>query len=145
MQFAELDGAVREKIIEALTDHIVVVADILKKDRCLMPMLMVSGTKQLMSLQAQDGSVDVDRAYARVVELLKTENFGYALFSYSTRIGLASGRETDALKTHIFTSDGMEVSFYTPYTVKGIFKKSVSFEKNIFDQIKEGIFESRDA
>lgn len=139
MKFAELDAIVQEQIVELLNNHITASADILKQDRCLIPMLMIPDSNQLISLRPKDGNTDVDKAYAFVIEKLKKENFSYALFSYSTRIGLSSGKETDALKTYIFTSNGIEVSFYTPYTVKGIFKKSISVEKTIFSELKENI------
>ena len=141
MKFSELDTAVQESIIDLLNNHIASTADILKQDRCLIPMLMIPDSNQLVSLQSRDGSVDVDRAYAAVVEKLKDETFTYALFSYSTRIGLAAGGKTDALKTYIFTQNGIEVSFYTPFTVKGLFKKSINVEKSILAEIKENIFD----
>ena len=141
MKFSELDTAVQESIIDLLNNHIASTADILKQDRCLIPMLMIPDSNQLVSLQSRDGSVDVDRAYAAVVEKLKDETFTYALFSYSTRIGLTAGGETDALKTCIFTQDGIEVSFYTPFIVKGLFKKSINVEKSILAEIKENIFD----
>lgn len=140
MTFAELDNAIQEKIVELLNNHITTAANILKQDRCLMPMLMIPDSNQLISLQLKDGSADVDKAYVAAVELLKNESFTYALFSYSTRIGLAAGGETDALKTHIFTQNGIEVSFYTPFALKGLFKKTINFEKTIFAEIKENIF-----
>ena len=141
MKFAELDSITQEKISEMLNNHIVTASDILKKDRCLIPMLMIPDTKQLISLQSKDGSVDVDRAYAAVVEKLKNEIFSYALFSYSTRIGLAEYRETDALKTYIFMQNGTEISFYTPFAINGLFKKSVNIEKSVLAEIKENIFD----
>ena len=141
MKFSELDTAVQESIIDLLNNHIASSADILKQDRCLIPMLMIPDSNQLVSLQSRDGSVDVDRAYATVVGKLKNEVFTYALFSYSTRIGLATGGETDALKTYIFAQNGIEVSFYTPFTVKGLFKKSINVEKSILAEIKENIFD----
>ena len=141
MNFSELDTAVQESIIDLLNNHIASSADILKQDRCLIPMLMIPGSNQLVSLQSRDGSVDVDKAYATVVGKLKNEAFTYALFSYSTRIGLAAGGETDALKTYIFTQNGIEVSFYTPFKVKGLFKKSINIEKTILAEIKEHIFD----
>ena len=104
-------------------------------------MLMIPDSNQLVSLQSRDGSVDVDKAYATVVEKLKNEAFTYALFSYSTRIGLAAGGETDALKTYIFTQNGIEVSFYTPFAVKGLFKKTINVEKSILAEIKENVFD----
>ena len=141
MKFSELDTAVQESIIALLNNHIASTADILKQDRCLIPMLMIPDSNQLVSLQSRDGSVDVDKAYATVVGKLKDEAFTYALFSYSTRIGLAAGGETDALKTYIFTQNGIEVSFYTPFTVKGLFKKTINVEKSILAEIKEHIFD----
>ena len=140
MNFAELDNTTRTEIIELLNGHIAATADILIQDRCLIPMLMIPDSNQLVSLQSKDGSVDVDKAYAFVVEKLKAEDFTYALFSYSTRIGLATGKETDALKTYIFTKNGIEVSFFTPYTIKGLFKKSINFENTVFAELKENIF-----
>ena len=141
MKFLELDPAVQESIIDLLNNHIASSVGILKQDRCLIPMLMIPDSNQLVSLQSRDGSADVDRAYAAVVGRLKNEAFTYALFSYSTRIGLAAGGETDALKTYIFTQNGIEVSFYTPFTVKGLFKKSINVEKTILAEIKENIFD----
>ena len=141
MNFAELDTTTQDKIVDLLNNHIASTADILKQDRCLIPMLMISDTNQLVSLQSMDGSVDVDKAYAFVVEKLKAEDFTYALLSYSTRIGLAAGGETDALKTYIFTQNGIEVSFYTPFAVKGLFKKTINVEKSILAEIKENVFD----
>lgn len=140
MTFAELDTATQDKIVDLVNSHIAFTANILKQDRCLLPMLMISDTNQMVSLQSRDGSVDVDRAYASVVGMLKNEAFTYALFSYSTRIGLATGGETDALKTCIFTKEGLEISFYTPFSVKGLFKKVINVEKSILGDIKEHIF-----
>ena len=140
MTFVELDTIIQEKIVDLLNNHIASTANILKQDRCLIPMLMIPDKNQLVSLQSRDGSVDADKAYAAVIEKLKKEAFTYALFSYSTRIGLEMGGETDALKTYIFTQNGLEVSFYTPFTVKGLFKRVISVEKSILAEIKENIF-----
>ena len=141
MTFSDLDNVTQEKIIELLNNHIAASVDILQQDRCLIPMLMIPDSNQLVSLQSKDGSVDVDKAYAHVIEMLKKESFTYALFSYSTRIGLETGGESDALKTYIFTSNGIEVSFYTSYTMKGLFKKTINVETTIFAELKENIFE----
>jgi hypothetical protein len=141
MTFAELDNTTQNRILGLLNNHIAATADILKRDRSLIPMLMIPDSNQLVSLQPRDGSVDVDKAYSAVVAKLKSEDFTYALFSYSTRIGLAAGGETDALKTYIFAKNGIEVSFYTPFTVKGLFKKTIHIEKTIFAEIKENVFD----
>ena len=140
MKFTDLDNQVQEKIIELLNNHIAASASILKKDKHLIPMLMIPDSNQLISLQSRDGKDDVDKAYKIVIDKLKTEQFSYALFSYSTRIGLAAGGECDALKTYIFTSNGIETSFYTPYVVKGFVKKTINVEKTILIEIKENIF-----
>ena len=140
MKFAELDNTVQEKIIELLNDHIAATVGILKQDRFLLPMLRIPDSNQLVSLQSKDSSIDVDEAYTLVVEKLRKEAFTYALFSYSTRVGLLSGGESDALKTYIFTPSGVEVSFYTPYVRKGLFKKTIYVEKTILSEIKENVF-----
>ena len=102
---------------------------------------MIPDTKQLVSLQSIDGTIDVDGAYAAVINKLRNEDFTYALFSYSSKIGLVNGKVIDALKTYIFTKEGLEVSFYTPFEVKGIFKKVINVEKSMLAEIKENIFE----
>lgn len=139
MNFSELDKATQEEVSLLLNRHIDVSVDILKKFHFLSPILMIPDSNQIISLQPQNGFVDIDRAYAYVIEKLKSESFRYALFSYSTRIGLRSGSESDAVKTYIFTSGGTELTFYTIYGLKGIFKKVV-IEKTIPAEIKENVF-----
>lgn len=141
MKFSEIDSNVQDKIVDMLNNHIASTVNILKQDRYLIPMLMIPDTKQLVSLQSKDGTIDVDRAYAAVINKLRNEDFTYALFSYSSKIGLVNGKVWDALKTYIFTKDGLEVSFYTPFEVKGIFKKVINVEKSMLAEIKENIFE----
>lgn len=140
MEFSNLDVELQEQIITALNNHLEISTDIIKKDRYLLPMLLIPESKQLIGLQSKDGVQDVDKAYEKAVELLKSESFSCALFSYSTRIGLADGGETDTLKTCVFTADGLAVSFFTPYSIKGFIKKSIIFEKTIFSEIKENVF-----
>ena len=141
MKFSEIDSNVQDKIVDMLNNHIAATVNILKQDRHLIPMLMIPDTKQLVSLQSIDGTIDVDGAYAAVINKLRNEDFTYALFSYSSKIGLVNGKVIDALKTYIFTKDGLEVSFYTPFEVKGIFKKVINVEKSMLAEIKENIFE----
>lgn len=141
MKFSEIDSNVQDKIVDMLNNHIAVTVNILKQDRYLIPMLMIPDTKQLVSLQSKDGTIDVDGAYAAVINKLRNEDFTYALFSYSSKIGLVNGKVIDALKTYIFTKDGLEVSFYTPFEVKGLFKKVINVEKSMLAEIKENIFE----
>jgi len=141
MKFSEIDSNVQDKIVDMLNNHIASTVNILKQDRYLIPMLMIPDTKQLVSLQSKDGTIDVDRAYAAVINKLRNEDFTYALFSYSSKIGLVNGKVSDALKTYIFTKDGLEVSFYTPFEVKGIFKKVINVEKSMLAEIKENVFE----
>ena len=73
--------------------------------------------------------------------LVITVGITYALFSYSSKIGLVNGKVCDALKTYIFTKGGLEVSFYTPFEVKGVFNKVINVEKSMLAEIKENIFE----
>lgn len=138
MEFIELDSLIQYVIMDLLNSHIKATISILEKDRFLMPM-MVLDSNQLISLKSQDGSTDVDRAYAFVVKKLKNESFNHAVFSYSTKVCISKGSLTDVIKTYVFLSNGLEVSFYTPYTVKGIFKKKVSVGNTLLVEVKENI------
>ena len=141
MKFTDLDSSVQESILELLNNHIAASEKIIQQDQCLIPMLMIPESGQLIGLQPKDGNTDVDKAYAFTIEKLKKSDFSYALFSYSTRIGLSSGKESDAIKTCIFTSNGIEVSFFTPYTLKGLFKKTINIGKTMIFEVKDSIFD----
>ena len=138
MDFSELDSLIQYVIMDLLNSHIKTTISILEKDRYLMPM-MILDSNQLISLQSQDGSTDVDRAYVFVVEKLKNESFDHAVFSYSSKVCLSEGSITDVIKTYVFLSNGLEVSFYTPYTVKGFFKKKVSVGNTLLIEVKENV------
>lgn len=138
MDFSQLDSLIQYVIMDLLNSHIKTTISILKKDRYLMPM-MVLDSNQLISLQSQDGSTDVDRAYAFVLKKLKNESFNHAVFSYSTKVCISDGSLTDVIKTYVFLSNGLEVSFYTPYTVKGFFKKKVSVGNTLLIEVKENV------
>ena len=138
MDFSQLDSLIQYEIMDLLNSHIKTTVSILKKDRYLMPM-MVLDSNQLISLQSQDGTTDVDRAYAFVLKKLKNESFNHAVFSYSTKVCISDGSLTDVIKTYVFLSNGLEVSFYTPYTVKGFFKKKVSVGNTLLIEVKENV------
>ena len=138
MDFSQLDSLIQYEIMDLLNSHIKATVSILKKDRYLMPM-MVLDSNQLISLQSQDGGIDVDRAYAFVLKKLKNESFNHAVFSYSTKVCISDGSLTDVIKTYVFLSNGLEVSFYTPYTVKGFFKKKVSVGNTLLIEVKENV------
>lgn len=138
MDFSQLDSLIQYEIMDLLNSHIKATVSILKKDRYLMPM-MVLDSNQLISLQSQDGGIDVDRAYAFVLKKLKNESFDHAVFSYSTKVCISDGSLTDVIKTYVFLSNGLEVSFYTPYTVKGFFKKKVSVGNTLLIEVKENV------
>lgn len=104
-------------------------------------MLIIFDSRQLFSLQPKNDETDVDKAYAFVVDKLKKESFSYALFSYSTQIELENSKISNAIKTYIFTAQGIEISFYTPYSLKGLLRKSINVEKTIFGGIKEHVFD----
>ena len=138
MDFSELDSLIQYVIMDLLNSHIKATVSILKKDRYLIPM-MVLDSNQLISLQSQDGSIDVDRAYDFVLKKLKNESFNHAVFSYSTKVCISEGSITDVIKTYVFLSNGLEVSFYTPYTVKGFLKKKVSVGNTLLIEVKENV------
>lgn len=140
MKFTDLSSETRDKILELLQTHISKATNLIRTDRCFYPMMMIPDTNQVISLMPKGRYVDIDRAYATAVDKLRNEPFTYALFSYSTRVGSAEGIEKDALKTCIFTSDGIEADFVTPYTLKGFFKKTIELDSTQLFALKENFF-----
>lgn len=141
MVFSDIEVQVQEKILELLNNHIAASTDIIKVDHILLPMLILPDSNQLLSLQPESGEADVDRAYEFTINKLKNEPFSYALFSYSTKVCFANGKISDAIKTFVFTSHGIEVSFITPYSIKGILKKTVNIEKTFIGGVNDGAFD----
>ena len=94
MDFSQLDSLIQYVIMDLLNSHVKATVSILKKDRYLMPM-MILDSNQLISLQSQDGSTDVDSAYLFVLKKLKNESFNHAVFSYSSKVCLSDGSITD--------------------------------------------------
>lgn len=145
MNFQDIPNEITDKVLELLNNHLALSASNLSKDKCVLPMLMTQGNKpdsnNLMSLQPKNGQIDVDAALAVAIELLKKTDFEFALFSYSTQIGLSNGKLTNALKTFIFTENGLTIVFFTPYKISGFLKKKVDYEKSILGEIIDNIFE----
>ena len=140
MIFSDLDKKVQKEILELLHNHIAISSEILKKDRFLMPMMCLPEKNKLIGLQSRDGKIDIEKAYAHAIKTLKKENFSYALFSYSRPLSITTGPIKGVLKTHVFTGNGLDVSFNTYYVVKGMLK-NFSIEKSVFNEIKENIFD----
>lgn len=140
MKFTDFDPKTQQEIVDMLNNHLATILDILKDDGCLEPMLAIPDTKTLVGLQPADGACDIDVAHAHAVEILKKQQFSYGLFSYSTKIMVANGKTVDAVKTCIFTAKGEEVSFFSPFKVSGLFKKTVRIEKTILAGIAENVF-----
>ena len=58
-----------------------------------------------------------------------------------SEVSFDKSKISNAIKTYIFTAQGIEVSFYTPYSLKGLPRKSINVEKTIFGGIKEHVFD----
>lgn len=141
MQFSEIESGTREEMWKLLEEHLSASAQIIAKDKQLTPMLAVyADSPQLVGLQPADGVVDVDRAYERAVQKLQSMSYHYAIFSYSTRIGLNTGKETSAVKCVIFAKDGLSVEIYVPYNISGLLKRKVTYEKAIVSQVLPDVF-----
>ena len=144
MDFKDINIDAQNKIVDILNNHIAAVVGILKEDKFLEPMMRINANDSkdtLISLVSEDGSIDVDRALETSINRLKVTEFNYALFSYSTQIGLSPTKIMDALKTYIFIKDGLTVAFYTPYEFKGLFKKNINIERTLLAEVIENIFE----
>lgn len=145
MNFQDIPNETTDKVLELLNNHLALSASNLSKDKCVLPMIMTQGSEpnsnNLMCLQSRNGQTDVDVALSVAIEQLKKINFEFALFSYSTQIGLSNGKLTDALKTYIFVKSGLTIVFFTPYKISGFIKKKVDYDKSIIGEIIDNVFE----
>jgi len=144
MNFQDIPNEIADKILELLNYHLAASTSNLAKDKCVLPMLMTQGSKpnsnNIMSLQQKNGQINVDMALSVAVKNLQNIDFDFALFSYSTQIGLRDDKFTDALKTYIFVKSGLTVVFFTPYKISGFIKKKVDYQKSIISEIIDNIF-----
>lgn len=144
MKFNEIEQSVQDEIVDLLNKHLVASYNILKKDKVLEPLLVINendNSKKIVGLQAVDGKTDVDKAYDKAISLIKDKEFKYAIFSYSTQMGTSTGQVTNAIKTTIIANNGLTVTFFSPYLIKGLFKKEVHIGETILYEIIENVFE----
>ena len=137
-----IDKEIQNDILALLNNHINSCQDILRTDKYLEPMLIIyyeDKNPDLIGLQPESGSSDMDQALNVVLEQLRKTNFMYSIFSYSTQI-LLDNKKTTALKTYVFTNTGLTNIFFNPYEVKGLFKKSITIDKPILKNTIENIF-----
>lgn len=139
MQFEDLDQETQESILEMLKQRVEACAESLAEDGSCIPILFVPDANLLIGLMAEDGETDVDIAYELAIERLKQLTFSYASFSYSTQLVSEKGKVIDALKTYVFTANGIEVTFFTTYTRKGLFKKKLAFGETFLHELKENV------
>ena len=143
MIFNELDEIIQQEIVDLLNKHIVSSAEIIKKDKMLLPILMINGktleSNKLISLQSMDKTIDVDKAYEKALSIIKKESFNYALFSYSTRMGTSSGQVINAIKTTIITETGVSVTFISMYELKGLIRKNMNILETVLYDMRENV------
>jgi hypothetical protein len=146
MDFENIAPKMQETIMQLLDKHLSITIKILEKDKCVIPMFWAKGSKpdsnSIAVLQPKDGNTDVDAALKVALLRLKEIDFEYALFSYSTEIGMNGGCLINALKTFIFDKNGLAVVFFTPYKIRGLFNKKVYYEKSIIYEVIENVFKS---
>lgn len=131
MRFNDIEPALRDNVSELMCEHLSSITQMLAKDKYLMPMLAIykdaPESNQLVGLQPRESESDVDKAYDYVVQKLKSTDFKYAIFFYSTQICLEGGKQTTAVKSTVFTGNGPAIVFYTPYSVNGLLKRKVEY------------------
>ena len=145
MNFTDIDIERQDIIINELNNHLVVSHDLLKKDKCILPLLIIKGeTKEetkLISLQPQDVLIDVDRAFAAVIAQLRTTQFKISIFSYSTKMSFDGKQYIDAIKSVIIFKEGLTAVIFSPYVIKGLINKKVYIGESTMEQVIENIFE----
>lgn len=119
----------------------------LSKDKSvdLLPMAVMNKEENtVIGLVAEDGRIDVDRAYDKAIRILRNISFDMAWYSYSTKAVTADGRMSDALKTILIDKSGIAMIVFTPYKYIGFLKKNVEYKQNVLGGVIENIFDGND-
>lgn len=144
MKFTDINQERQDLIINELNNHLIASYNIIKKDKALLPLLIIKGEKEndnkLISLQPESGRIDVDKAFESALATLKSTEFNVAIFSYSTKMSFDGKSFINAIKTVIMFKDGFLISFFSPYEIKGFIKKEVYIGKSSLGEIEENIF-----
>lgn len=141
MEFGELPPQLMDAFMRILNDHLDVAGVNLENDKVLFPVLAFVNRDfsfgQVIPLQPpMTSQVNSEAALNAAVQILSTSYFEKALFSCSTKI--KSGDDVvEAIKTVIFDTNGIAVTFFTPYQYKGMFKKKVVYSQNICNGVAE--------
>ncbi len=132
MRQEEFSLELKEQFLKLYNNHIEICKDILKKERCVLPILVVNNgiDSKLISFQPQNGIVDYDKALQKAKDYLNTQNYETAIFSYSSDKII---NKSNVLVIHLFDSSNISVLYYVKYHFKGIFNKKVIFEEQIIN------------
>lgn len=145
MKFTDIDTKRQNIIVDELNNHLVASHSILKKDKCILPLLIIKGENpnenKLISLQPASGQMDVDAAFESAIETLKASEFKIAIFSYSTKMSFDGKEYIDAIKSVIIFNDGLSAIIFSPYVIKGFINKKVYIGKSTMEQVIENIFQ----
>ena len=146
MEFGELPPQLIDAFMRMLTKHLEVTQINLEKDKVLLPILAFLdkdlNVVNVIPLQPPMASqINPEASLNEAIRILGSTYFEKALFSCSTKIKVGNAEAVEAIKTVMFDPSRVSVTFYTPYDLKGLVNKKVSYSKNIFNGVNMNFFE----
>lgn len=145
MEFGDLPPQMIDAFMKMLTKHLEVTEINLEKDKVLFPILAFVNRDlsvgQVIPLQPPMATqINPEASLDEAIQILANSYFEKALFSCSTRIKIGDSEAIEAIKTVLFDASRIAVTFYTPYQLKGLFNKKVTYAKNIFNGVSMNFF-----
>ena len=148
MEFGELPPQLMDAFMKILAKHLEVTQVNLEKEKVLFPILAFLNKDysigQVIPLQPPMATqINPEASLDAAIHILGNSYFDKALFSCSTKIKVGNAEAVEAIKTVLFDSSRIAVTFYTPYQLKGLVNKSVSYSRNIFNGVMENFIERK--
>ncbi len=139
MEFEDLPQNIQSEFTQLYKRHIKICIDLLKEDRCVMPMLIVNreGNGNFVSLESECDVFDREKAFAAAKEFLRQQPFETAIFSYSDD-GIL--KNSSALVTYVFDQSGACALYFTAYHYGGLFKRTPVYDKHILGNVTLNAF-----
>ena len=148
MDIGELSPQLMDAFMKILAKHLELTQVNLEKDKVLFPILAFLNKDysvgQVIPLQPPMATqINPEASLGAAIHILGNSYFDKALFSCSTKIKVGDAEAVEAIKTVLFDSSRIAVTFYTPYQLKGLVNKSVSYSRNIFNGVMENFFQRK--
>ena len=148
MEIGELSPQLMDAFMKILAKHLELTQVNLEKDKVLFPILAFLNKDysvgQVSPLQPPMATqINPEASLDAAIHILGNSYFDKALFSCSTKIKVGDAEAVEAIKTVIFDASRVAVTFYTPYQLKGLVNKTVTYSRNISSGVMKNFFERK--